>query len=68
MNIDPAILQKLKSRRFGTARDLLTATQLELVEALDLSYDQVEQLLLHVSTCVAPQSATVRHWKACPRH
>lgn len=60
MSIDSAILHKLKSKRFATARDLLAATQLELVEALDLPHDQVEQLLLHVSTCVAPQSATVR--------
>ena len=60
MSLDPLIAQKLKNKRFTTAKEVLTATQLELVEALDLSHDQVEQLLLQVSTYVAPQSETVR--------
>lgn len=59
MNLDPCVAQRLKNKRFLTAKDVLTTTQLELVEALDLSYDQVDQLLLQVSTQVAPQPATV---------
>lgn len=60
MNLDATIAQRLRSKRFLTAKDVLVATQLELVEALDISYGQVEQLLLQVSTCIAPPVATVR--------
>lgn len=59
MNLDPVITQKLFNKRFSTAKDVLVATEFELVEALDLPYHLVEQLALHVSSNVAPQAVTV---------
>ncbi len=60
MNIDSAILQKLTNRRLFTARDLLIATHLELVEALDIPFQVAEELLLYVCNQIAPASSTVR--------
>ena len=59
MSIDPAVLQRLANKRLFTAKDLLIATQLELVEALDIPFRAVEELVLHVSTHIAPQTSTV---------
>ncbi len=60
MNIDPTILQKLTNRRLFTARDLLIATHLELVEALDITFQAAEELVLCVCNQIAPISSTVR--------
>jgi tartrate dehydratase beta subunit/fumarate hydratase class I family protein len=60
MSIDPTILQKLTNRRLFTARDLLIATHLELVEALDIPFQAAEELLLYVCNQIAPASSTVR--------
>ncbi len=60
MNIDSTILQKLTNRRLFTARDLLIATHLELVEALDIPFQAAEELLLYVCNQIAPASSTVR--------
>ena len=60
MNIDPTILQKLTNRRLFTAKDLLIATHLELVEALDIPFQAAEELLLYVCNQIAPASSTVR--------
>lgn len=60
MNIDPIILQKLTNRRLFTARDILIATHLELVEALDIPFQAAEELLLYVCNQIAPASTTVR--------
>ena len=59
MNLDPMVLHKLVNRRLFTARDLLTATQLELVEALDLPFETVESLVIFVSNAIAPSASTV---------
>ncbi|DBB05144.1 TPA: hypothetical protein ACH3X3_010395 [Trebouxia sp. C0006] len=59
MNIDPTILQKLTNRRLFTARDLLIATHLELVEALDITFQAAEELVLCVCNQIAPISSTV---------
>ncbi|KAA6429298.1 MAG: DNA repair RAD51 protein 2-like [Trebouxia sp. A1-2] len=59
MNIDPIILQKLTNRRLFTARDILIATHLELVEALDIPFQAAEELLLYVCNQIAPASTTV---------
>ena len=59
MNLDPVILHKLVNRRLFTAKDLLVATHLELVEALDNSYENVENLILFVSNAIAPRVSTV---------
>ena len=59
MNLDPIVAQKLANKRLSTAKDVLIATEFELAEALDLSYQCVEQLTLHVSSCVAPRPTTV---------
>ena len=59
MNIDPTVLQRLVNRRVLTAKDLLTATQLELVEALDLPFETIQQLVLHVCGHIAPIALTV---------
>ena len=59
MNLDPAILRKLVNRRLFTAKDLLLATHLELVEGLDISSEAVEELLLIVSSAIAPRVSTV---------
>ena len=59
MSIEPGVLQKLVNKRVSTARDLLSATQLELVEGLDLSFEAVEQLIFHVCQHVAPSPSTV---------
>ena len=59
MNLDPVILHKLLSKRLFTAKDLLVATQLELVEALDISFEAAEHLVLVVSECIAPRASTV---------
>lgn len=60
ISIDPTILQKLTNRRLFTARDLLIATHLELVEALDIPFQAAEELLLYVCNQIAPASSTVR--------
>ena len=59
MGIDPVVLQKLVNKRVSTAKDLLSATQLELVEGLDLPFEAVEQLICHVCRHVAPSPSTV---------
>lgn len=59
MNIDLAILRKLVNRRLYTAKDLLLATHLELVEGLDISSEAVENLVLTVSNATAPRVSTV---------
>ena len=59
MNLDPAILRKLVNRRLYTAKDLLLATHLELVEGLDISSGAVENLVLTVSNATAPRVSTV---------
>ena len=56
------VLRKLVNRRVLTAKDLLTATQLELVEALDLPFETIEQLMLHVCGHISPNAVTV----CCP--
>ena len=60
MSIDPVVVQRLASRRLFTARDLLIATQLELVELLDIPFEAAEELVLHVCSQIAPSSSTVR--------
>lgn len=59
MNLDPAILRKLVNRRLFTAKDLLLATHLELVEGLDISAEAVSSLILLVSNAAAPCASTV---------
>lgn len=60
MSLHPAILRKLVNRRLFTAKDLLLATHLELVEGLDISSEAVEELVLTVSNAIAPRASTVR--------
>ena len=60
MNLDPGILRKLVNRRLFTAKDLLLATHLELVEGLDISSEAVEDLVLTVSNAIAPRVSTVK--------
>ena len=59
MTLDPVILHKLVNRRLFTAKDLLVATQLELVEALDISFEAAKHLVLIVSEAMAPRASTV---------
>lgn len=59
MNLDSGILRKLVNRRLFTAKDLLLATHLELVEGLDISSEAVEDLVLSVSNAIAPRVSTV---------
>ena len=59
MNLDPGILRKLVNRRLFTAKDLLLATHLELVEGLDISSEAVADLVLTVSNAIAPRVSTV---------
>ena len=63
MNLDPTLLRKLVSRRLFTAKDVLLATHLELVEGLDISSEDVSSLVLIVSNAVAPCASTVSYCK-----
>lgn len=65
MNLDPDILRKLLNRRLFSAKDLLLATHLELVEGLDISSEAVSNLFLIVSNAVAPCSSTVSCSQDC---
>lgn len=64
MNLDPVILRKLVNRRLFTAKDLLLATHLELVEGLDISLEAVGDLLLIVSNATAPRVSTVSAYRS----
>lgn len=66
MNLDPVILRKLVNRRLFTAKDLLLATHLELVEGLDISSEAVGDLLLIVSNATAPRVSTVSAYGQVP--
>jgi hypothetical protein len=59
MNFSPALQACLLQHNFLTARDVMVATPLDLCELLDLSFSEVQQLLLQVALHVTPPFSTV---------
>ncbi|CAD7697991.1 unnamed protein product [Ostreobium quekettii] len=58
MGIEATLLSKLKARNLNTAQDVLTSTQLDLIEILeDVTETEIEALVLAVSKHVAPTPA-----------
>lgn len=60
MGIEATLLRKLKARNLNTAQDILTSTQLDLIEILeDVTETEIEAMVLAVSQHVAPPPARV---------
>ncbi|KAK3260783.1 DNA repair protein RAD51 [Cymbomonas tetramitiformis] len=57
MDLDTEVLHKLAMRNIHTAKDLLSRTELELVECADLSFECIRALLRQVSVRICPSSA-----------
>jgi len=53
-NLDESVLRRLSDRKILTPRDLLSKTEIELMQVLDLDRHSVKRMLKTVSQGVAP--------------
>jgi hypothetical protein len=56
--LPPRMQQKLETRRMATAKDVFDRSEMDLVNTLEASAEEVHALLTAVSAAVAPQPRT----------